>query len=80
MRSRRFWTYLRRYRRAYLIGYAAGLVSIAMSQLSPWVLRVVVDGLRHGITELSDLHEAAAIGPSHSWSVATNNEQVMKKL
>ncbi len=53
MRSRRFWTYLRRYRRAYLIGYAAGLVSIAMSQLSPWVLRVVVDGLRHGITSVT---------------------------
>lgn len=49
MRSRRFWHYLRLHRHAYLIGYAAGVVSIAMSQLSPWVLRVAVDGMRRGV-------------------------------
>jgi ATP-binding cassette subfamily B protein len=46
MRSRRFWAYIRRYRQAYLIGYAGGLVSIAMAQSSPWVLRLAVDAIR----------------------------------
>jgi len=49
MRSRRFWSYIQRYRRAYLIGYGAGLVSIAMSQLSPWVLKFAIDGIGRGI-------------------------------
>ncbi|HEV2358553.1 MAG TPA: ABC transporter ATP-binding protein [bacterium] len=46
MRSRRFWAYIRRHRRAYAVGYAGGLVSIAMAQLSPWVLKFAVDGIR----------------------------------
>jgi ATP-binding cassette subfamily B protein len=49
MQSRRLWNYLRRHRRAYLTGYAAGVVSITMSQLSPWVLRVAIDGIRHSV-------------------------------
>jgi ATP-binding cassette subfamily B protein len=49
MRSRRFWAYIRRYRRAYLVGYAGGLVSIAMAQTSPWVLRLAVDGIRRHV-------------------------------
>jgi ATP-binding cassette, subfamily B, multidrug efflux pump len=46
MRSRRFWAYVRRHRRAYFLGYAGALVSIAMAQTSPWVLRLAVDGIR----------------------------------
>ncbi len=49
MRSRRFWRYIRRYRGAYLVGYAGTVVSIAMAQLSPWVLRLAVDGIRRGV-------------------------------
>lgn len=49
MRSRRFWSYVHRYRRAYLIGYAAGLASIGVAQLSPWVLKFAVDGIRRGV-------------------------------
>ncbi len=52
MHSRRFWTYVHRYRRAYLIGYAAAIASIAMAQLSPWVLRAAVDGIRHGVAPM----------------------------
>jgi ATP-binding cassette subfamily B multidrug efflux pump len=48
MRSRRFWDYVRRHRRAYLIGYAAALASIGAAQTSPWVLRVAIDGIRRG--------------------------------
>ncbi len=51
MRSRRFWNYIRRHRRAYLIGYLFGAVSVGMAQLSPWVLRIAVDGMRHGVPQ-----------------------------
>ena len=40
MLSRRFWEYIRRHRRAYLLGYAAVLASIMMTQLSPWALKL----------------------------------------
>lgn len=49
MRSRRFWSYVRRYRRAYLIGYVASVASIGVAQLSPWVLKFAIDGIRRGI-------------------------------
>jgi ATP-binding cassette, subfamily B, multidrug efflux pump len=49
MRSRRFWSYVRRYRRAYLIGYAASVASIGVAQLSPWVLKFAIDGIRRGV-------------------------------
>lgn len=49
MRSRRFWSYVRRYRRAYLTGSAAAVVAIGTAQLSPWVLRSAVDGMRHSV-------------------------------
>lgn len=45
MRSRRFWRYVHRHRRAYLAGYAAAAVSIGMAQLSPWALRLAIDGI-----------------------------------
>jgi ATP-binding cassette, subfamily B, multidrug efflux pump len=63
MRSRRFWAYIRRYRRAYAVGYAAALVSIAMAQSSPWVLKVAVDGIRRhvGLGPLA-LYAAALVG------------------
>jgi ATP-binding cassette subfamily B multidrug efflux pump len=48
MRSRRFWACIRGHRRAYAVGYLAGLVSIAMAQSSPWVMKLAVDGIgRH---------------------------------
>jgi ATP-binding cassette subfamily B protein len=46
MRSQRFWQYVQRYRRAYLIGYAASAVAVAMAQLSPWVLRAAIDTIQ----------------------------------
>jgi len=49
MRSRRFWSYIHRYRRAYLIGYTASVISIAMAQFSPWVLKLAVDGIRAAV-------------------------------
>ena len=48
MFSRRFWEYIRRHRRAYLLGYAAVLASIMMTQLSPWALKLAIDGIRGG--------------------------------
>ncbi len=48
MHSRRFWQYVRRHGRAYLIGYAASAVAVAMAQLSPWALRAAVDAIQHG--------------------------------
>ncbi|HLJ62166.1 MAG TPA: ABC transporter ATP-binding protein [bacterium] len=48
MRSQRFWQYVQRYRRAYLIGYAASAVAVAMAQLSPWVLRAAIDAIQRG--------------------------------
>jgi ATP-binding cassette, subfamily B, multidrug efflux pump len=49
MRSRRFWRYVHRYRHAYLIGYGAAVISIGMAQLSPWVLKFAIDGIRHSV-------------------------------
>ncbi len=49
MRSRRFWTYIRRYRRAYLMGYAASVAATGTAQLSPWILKFTIDGIRSGI-------------------------------
>ena len=40
MLSRKFWSYIDRYRRAYLWGYAAVLASIVMTQLAPWALKL----------------------------------------
>lgn len=48
MRSQRFWQYVQRYRRAYLIGYAASAVAVAMAQLAPWVLRAAIDAIQRG--------------------------------
>jgi ATP-binding cassette subfamily B multidrug efflux pump len=49
MRSRRFWRYVHRYRHAYLTGYGAAVISIGMAQLSPWVLKFAIDGIRHSV-------------------------------
>lgn len=49
MRSRRFWSYIRRYRRAYVTGYAASVAATGTAQLSPWVLKFAIDGIRSGI-------------------------------
>ncbi len=59
MRSRRFWSYVRRYNRAYLIGYGAALASIVVAQLSPWVLKFAIDAIRHA-APMSRLSEYAA--------------------
>jgi ABC-type multidrug transport system fused ATPase/permease subunit len=48
MLSRRFWEYIRRHRRAYGLGYAAVLAAIMMAQLSPWALKLAIDGIRGG--------------------------------
>ena len=50
MRSRRFWQYVLRYRRAYLIGYAASAFSVAMAMAAPWVLRGAIDAIQRGQT------------------------------
>ena len=49
MFSRRFWSYIHRHRRSYLFGYAAVLASILMAQLSPWALKLAIDGIRQGV-------------------------------
>ena len=51
MLSHRFWSYIRRHRRAYTWGYAAALGSILMVQLSPWVLKQAIDTIRRGIAD-----------------------------
>ena len=48
MRSRRFWQYVQRYRRAYLIGYAGSVFSVAMAMSAPWVLRAAIDAIQRG--------------------------------
>ncbi|HKV45128.1 MAG TPA: ABC transporter ATP-binding protein [bacterium] len=50
MLSQRFWEYIRRHRRAYLWGYAAVLASILMAQLSPWALKLAIDGIRQDVS------------------------------
>src|SRR5690349_17013361 len=63
MRSRRFWAYVRRYRRAYVLGYIGGLISIAAAQSSPWVLKVAVDGIgRHVGAGPLAVYAAALVG------------------
>jgi len=47
MHSRRFWSYVHGYRRAYLIGYGAAMAAIAAAQLSPWILKFAIDAIRH---------------------------------
>ncbi len=48
MGSRRFWSFVRRHLRAYLLGYAAALCAVAVAQVSPWVLRAAVDRVQRG--------------------------------
>jgi ATP-binding cassette subfamily B multidrug efflux pump len=61
MFSRRFWHYIYRQRRSYAWGYAAILASIFMAQLSPWALKLAVDGIRRGIAGPRLLAFAAAL-------------------
>ncbi|HLN13641.1 MAG TPA: ABC transporter ATP-binding protein [bacterium] len=48
MHSRRFWQYVLRHRRAYVIGYAASAFSVAMAMSAPWVLRGAIDAIQRG--------------------------------
>src|SRR5713226_7134611 len=61
MLSRRFWEYIQRHRRAYLWGYAAVLASILMAQLSPWALKLAIDGIREDATSRRLLLYAGAL-------------------
>jgi ATP-binding cassette, subfamily B, multidrug efflux pump len=61
MFSRRFWSYIHRHRRSYLWGYAAVLASILMAQLSPWALKLAIDGVRQGVSGPRLLALAAAL-------------------
>ncbi len=61
MLSRRFWSYIHRHRRAYLWGYAAVLASILMAQLSPWALKLAIDGIRQGAAGVRLLGYAGAL-------------------
>src|SRR5437588_568880 len=61
MLSRRFWGYIRRHRRAYVWGYAAVLASILMTQLSPWALKLAIDGIRGGASSRRLLVYAGAL-------------------
>src|SRR5437879_12670994 len=61
MLSRKFWSYIDRYRRAYLWGYAAVLASIVMTQLAPWALKLGIDGVRQGAPQGRLLAYAAAL-------------------
>ena len=46
---RRLLPYVVRVRRSFLIGLACILVATAFSLVSPWVLKLVVDGLVEGV-------------------------------
>ncbi len=61
MLSRRFWSYIHRHRRSYLWGYAAVLASIFMAQLSPWALKLAIDGIRRSATSTTLLGYAGAL-------------------
>jgi len=61
MLSRRFWSYIHRHRRSYLWGYAAILASILMAQLSPWALKLAIDGIRQGAASVRLLGYAGAL-------------------
>ncbi|MHB8733318.1 MAG: ABC transporter ATP-binding protein [bacterium] len=72
MRSRRFWAYVRRYRRAYIVGYLGGLVSIAMAQSSPWIMKLAVDGIgRHVGTAVLAGYAGALLGLAAAEAAAT---------
>src|SRR5215469_8173134 len=72
MRSRRFWAYIRRHRRAYAVGYLGGLVSIAMAQSSPWIMKLAIDGIgRHVGTGLLAAYAAALVGLAAAEAAAT---------
>jgi len=45
---RPIFPYLRRYRQAYLVGFAATVVATAFQLLGPWILKYAVDGLIRG--------------------------------
>jgi ATP-binding cassette subfamily B protein len=47
---RRLLGYVGRYRRAYLIGLACGVVSTAIQLAGPWVLKFAIDDLLAGVT------------------------------
>lgn len=61
MGSRRFWSLVRRHRRAYVAGYAAALGAIAAAQVTPWVLRAAVDRIQRGVPGV-ELLAAALVG------------------
>src|SRR5579859_8139159 len=72
MRSRRFWAYVRRYRRAYIVGYLGGLVSIAMAQSSPWIMKLAVDGIgRHVGAAVLAGYAGALLGLAAAEAAAT---------
>lgn len=61
MGSRRFWSLVRRHRKAYAVGYASALGAIAAAQVTPWVLRAAVDRIQHGAPGVEGL-AAALVG------------------
>src|SRR5215468_1134653 len=61
MLGHRFWEYVRRHRREYRWGYAAAFASILMAQLSPWALKLAVDGVRRGASSGRLLAYACAL-------------------
>ncbi|HLY21864.1 MAG TPA: ABC transporter ATP-binding protein [bacterium] len=72
MRSRRFWAYVHRYRRPYAVGYLGGLVSIAMAQSSPWIMKLAVDGIgRHVGGSLLAAYAGALLGLAAAEAAAT---------
>lgn len=61
MGSRRFWSFVRRHLRAYLLGYAAALCAVAAAQVAPWVLRAAVDRVQRGAPGV-EVFAAALLG------------------
>ncbi|MDQ7800535.1 MAG: ABC transporter ATP-binding protein [Armatimonadota bacterium] len=61
MGSRRFWSFIRRHLRAYLLGYAAALCAVAAAQVAPWVLRAAVDRVQRGAPGV-EVFAAALLG------------------
>ncbi|MGQ0571115.1 MAG: ABC transporter ATP-binding protein [Armatimonadota bacterium] len=46
MSTRRLRRYILQHRRAYLVGFALGLMSTGLALVNPWLLRQAVDGIR----------------------------------
>lgn len=60
MSTQRLRRYIFQHRRAYLVGFALGLMSTGLTLVNPWLLRQAIDGIRAGVPARVLLGLAAA--------------------